>query len=96
MNVQMLNTTLLKILLAINQVEKESCSVQLIRAPENYNGSNYTKKSEFLEAAYNIMMKSYSFPILQLDWSFTTGDINAVHKKSFARDNREHVSFILK
>ena len=72
------NNTLWSIVMMINKVEHDSCSIQVIRGYENFTSSfehgHYNKHSELLDASIEVM-KDHSIPIVVVDFSRWVADI---------------------
>ena len=64
---EVFNATLWSLLTAINKMEGESCSVQLLRAYENSTGI-YGQRSQFLDVSVE-MTSRLSMPIMLVDYS---------------------------
>ena len=70
------NVTLWNIVMSINRIENDSCSLQLIRAYEEstfWSGDYGRNKSEFLDASVNMMI-SHSIPLVLMDFSFSVSE----------------------
>ena len=82
---EVLNATLWNIVTLINQVEHNSCSLQLIR-PYNISyivgyGVNYGRESKFLDASINIMIEN-AIPIVLVDFGIQMLDSHSEYKIS--------------
>ena len=73
---EVFNATLWNIVMSINKAENEACSLQIIRAPENFTGGYYYfgRKSELMDASLEMMM-THSIPLVNVDYMFHAWDI---------------------
>lgn len=61
--------------MSINMAENDTCSLQIIRKPENYTGGYYKfgRKSALLEASVE-MMVSHAIPLVTVDYTANVWD----------------------
>ena len=73
---EVFNMTLWKIVMAINEAEAMSCSLQLVRAYDQQDlFGAYENKSRFLDESVNMMI-AHGMPIMVIDYTYGIEDQN--------------------